>query len=311
MQRELVFTKEEWEAAMPGVVAGMKSFLSAYRTPIFKDCGDHGEGWGSGSYIGLGERRFVVTNEHVATVRYQNQSLAHQLLNDDDLYRIVGNHADHPLPLDLALLPVSDQAWAAERHGSRAIDIDQIALAHDPVPGELLTFTGFSGEATDFHFNTLHTEGTCYTAREADLLDDPRFDRRYHFGIDYRPDLAIRVDGSRGLPMPPGLSGSTVWNTRFVAAKMARMAWSPEMRCGMGVAFLGGPSRRHTLGISSQLPAGCRPCGSVSNSKSGCLHTCCATPPATRWRMLVRIPGQTHDHPPLLHKRRVPRRVPA
>jgi hypothetical protein len=58
MQRELVFTKEEWEAAMPGVVAGMKSFLSAYRTPIFKDCGGHGEGWGSGSYICLGERRF-------------------------------------------------------------------------------------------------------------------------------------------------------------------------------------------------------------------------------------------------------------
>lgn len=226
---------------MPGVVAGMKSFLSAYRTPVFKDHGDYGEGWGSGSYICLGDRCFVLTNEHVATVRRQGQSLAHQLLNDDDLYRIVGNHGEHPWPFDLALLPVSAEAWNGRPHGSRAIDIDQIALAHDPVPGELLTFTGFSGEATDFHFNTLHTEGTCYTAREVDLTEDSRFLPRYHFGLDYRPDLAIRVDGNRGLPLPPGLSGSTVWNTRFVAAKMAGVTWSPEMAQVTGVVW-GWPS---------------------------------------------------------------------
>jgi hypothetical protein len=234
MPEELVFTQEEWNAALPGVVAGMKSFLSAYRTPVFKDHGDHGEGWGSGSYIRLGGRLFVLTNQHVATVRYENQFLTHQLLNDDNLYRIVGNHAEYPWPLDLAVLPVSAAVWDAKPHGSQAINIDQIALAHDTVPSEILTFTGFSGEATD-------TEGTCYTAREVDLPDDPRFDRRYHFGIDYRPDLAIRVDGNRGLPLPPGLSGSTVWDTRFVAAKMARKTWSPEMARVTGVVW-GWPS---------------------------------------------------------------------
>jgi len=46
----------------------MTSFLSAYRTPVFKDHGTYGEGWGSGSYIGLGNKRFVLTNEHVAKV---------------------------------------------------------------------------------------------------------------------------------------------------------------------------------------------------------------------------------------------------
>jgi hypothetical protein len=241
MQQELVFTKEEWEAAVPGVVAGMRSFLSAYRTPVFKDHGDHGEGWGSGSYLRLGERRFVLTNEHVATVRYQDWPLIHQLLDNDELYRIVGNHVQYSWPLDLALLPVSADVWAAKPHGSRAVEIDQIALAHNPVPGELLTFTGFSGQATDFHFNTLHTEGTCSTAREIELPEDPRFSRRYHFGIDYRPDLAIRVDGNRGLPVPPGLSGSTVWNTRFVEARMERMNWSPEMAQVTGVVW-GWPS---------------------------------------------------------------------
>jgi hypothetical protein len=241
MQPELVFTKEEYEAAVPVVVAGMKSSLSAYRTPVFKDHGDHGEGWGSGSYIRLGGHRFVLTNEHVATVRRQEQFLTHQFLNDDDPYRIVGNHVDYPWPLDLALLPVSDEAWVRKPHGSRTIDIDQIALAHDPVPGELLTFTGFSGEATKFYFGTLCTEGTCYTAREIDPPEDPRFNSRYHFGLDYRPDLAVKVDGNRGLPLPPGLSGSTVWNTRFVVAKMADKTWSPEMAQVTGVVW-GWPS---------------------------------------------------------------------
>jgi hypothetical protein len=249
MQQELVFTKEEWEAAVPAVVTGMKSWLGAYRTPVFKDHGDHGEGWGSGSFLRVGERRFVLTNEHVATIRCQKHSLIYQFLNNDDLHRIVGNHVEYPWPLDLALLPVSDAAWTAKPHGSRAIDIDQIALAHDPVPGELLTFTGFSGEATGFHFNTLHTEGTCYTAREVDPPDDPRFNRRFHFGLDYQPELAVKLEGSRGLPLPPGLSGSTVWNTRFVAAKMTGKTWSPEMAQVTGVVW-GWPSSASCLVVT-------------------------------------------------------------
>jgi hypothetical protein len=237
MQPEFVFTQEEYEAARPVVVAAMKSFLSAYRTPVFKDYGDHGEAWGSGSYIRLGERRFVLTNEHVATVRTHNQFLGHQFLNCDDLYRIVGNHVEYPDPLDLALLPVSDEAWASKPHESRTIGIDQIALAHDPVRSELLTFTGFGGEATGFHFNTFHTEGTCLTTREIDLPENPKFNCRYHFGLDYRPDLAIKVTGNRGLPLPPGLSGATVWNTYFVAAKMAGKTWSPEMAQVTGLVW--------------------------------------------------------------------------
>jgi hypothetical protein len=58
MKEELVFTKEEWEEAVPKVGAGMRCFLSAYRTPVFKDHGDRGEGWGSGSYDEARSRQF-------------------------------------------------------------------------------------------------------------------------------------------------------------------------------------------------------------------------------------------------------------
>src|ERR1035437_7450940 len=159
-------------------------------------------GWGSGAYIRLGDRYFVLTNEHVASVRKADQYLGHQFLGDEELYRIIGNHVDFPLPLDLALLPVSTEAWAKKSNGSRAIEIEQIAIVHDPVPGELLTFIGFSGQATSFHFDTLCTEGTCSTGREVDLPADDRFDSRFHFGIDYRPDRATKADGNHGLMLP-------------------------------------------------------------------------------------------------------------
>jgi hypothetical protein len=155
------------------------------------------------------------------------------------LFRIVGDHLEFPSPLDLALLPVSDKAWASKPAGSRAIDVDQIALAHDPVPMELLTFTGFPGKdkQKEFWFDTLCSQGICYTGREVELPKDERFNSRFHFGLDYRPDLATSVGVKADLPLPPGLSGSTVWNTQFVAAKMAEKTWSPEMAQVTGVVW--------------------------------------------------------------------------
>ena len=239
-QRTLLFTEAEWQAAMPTVVADMTDFLAARRAPVFKDHVDHGEGWGSGSFLELGGKVFILTNEHVADARTPSQQLASQLHNQEDIWRIVGNHVQLPLPLDLALLPVPDVMWATT-HGSKAIGVEQIAIAHDPVEGELLAFSGFAGERVRFHFGTLFSEPTCSTARETALPADDRFSGRFHFGIDYRPDLAEDVIGTKGLPLPPGLSGSTVWNTRFVAAKMAGQNWTPDIAQVTGVVW-GWPS---------------------------------------------------------------------
>lgn len=151
MSGELVFTEEEWSATVPGVVKAMKEYLRRYRTAIYEhrvdaDGNEYGEGWGSGSHLRLGSRVFIVTNEHVARVRAEDRTLAHQFDGQDDIRPIVGDHAELPSPVDLAVLPVDMSAWADSSNESRAIDIDQIALAHDPAPTELLAFTGFAGQ---------------------------------------------------------------------------------------------------------------------------------------------------------------------
>lgn len=245
MEKELLFTEEEWNVVQNDVVRQMTDFLRPYRTPIYEHLNDHGKGWGSGSYIKLGSHVFILTNEHVSRVR-EVKVLAHQFDGQEDIRRIVGDHIEYPAPLDTGLLPVDMVAWPDPSNSSKAIDIKQIALAHTPVPYELLTFTGFAGDKVDFHFNTLYAEGTCYTAREVQLPDHPDIDSRFHFGIDYRPDLATDVIGTGGLPPPPGLSGSTVWNTAVVEAKMRGVEWTPNMARVTGVVW-GWPSNAGCL----------------------------------------------------------------
>lgn len=246
MNEKLLFTEEEWAAALPDVVQRMSDFLKPYRAPIYEDCDSYGQGWGSGSYIRLGGKVFILTNEHVSRVRGDGKILTYQFYGQDDIRQFVGNHVEYPAPLDLGLLPVDMTAWSDLTNGSKAIDIDKIALAHTPVPGELMTFTGFAGDNVNFHFDTVCAEGTCYTARETQLPTHPDINPRFHFGMEYRPDLATKIMGTNGLPRPPGLSGSTVWNTAFVEAKMRGRPWTPDMARVTGIVW-GWPSSDGSL----------------------------------------------------------------
>lgn len=246
MSETLVFTKEEWETALPQVVKEMTEYLRPYRTAVYEHKQDelgksYGDGWGSGSYLRLGTRVFILTNQHVACVRKASRVLAYQFDGQEDIRAIVGDHVEIGLPFDLALLPVDMNAWTDQSNKSKAIEVDQILHAHAPLPTELLTFVGFGGENVTFHFDALFAKGTCSTAHEVELPEDNRFSPRFHFGLDYRPDLATVVTGQEGLPLPPGLSGSTVWNTRFVEAKIAGVPWVPEMAKVAGVVW-GWPS---------------------------------------------------------------------
>lgn len=241
MEEGLLFTQDEWDAAIPDVVKAMTDFLRPYRTPIYEDCDGYGDGWGSGAYIQLGEQVFILTNEHVSCVRDKGKILAYQFDGQDDIRRIVGNHIEYPAPIDLGLLPLNMEAWTSSTHNSKAIGLEKFAFFHSPVFGELMTFTGFSGDKVNFYFDTLCAEGTCYTAREIALPSHSEINPQIHFGIDYRPDKATTVIGTSGLPCPPGFSGSVVWNTGFVEAKMNGVPWTPDRARVTGIVW-GWPS---------------------------------------------------------------------
>jgi len=239
--KKLLFTEEEWGAAAADVAREMDDYAPRFCTAISKHLGDHGEPWGTGSFLKLDGRIFILTNEHVVNVRSPTQLLLYQLRDQEDVHPILGDHLCFRWPLDTALLPVEPSAWDTSGHGSKAITTDMIAVTHEPVPTELLMFAGFSGERSKFHFNTLITRWTSSTAREVPLPKGERLKPQFHFALDYRPDSAMNVVGTHGLPRPPGFSGSAVWNTRFVESRMAGEPWTPEWARVTGLVW-GWPS---------------------------------------------------------------------
>jgi hypothetical protein len=80
----------ELNAEMPHVVRAMNDYIQGFCTPIIRRYEDYGEACGTGSYLRLGERTFILTNEHVARERRKIQ-LLHQLHEEDgSLYPIIG-----------------------------------------------------------------------------------------------------------------------------------------------------------------------------------------------------------------------------
>jgi hypothetical protein len=116
----------------------------------------------------------------------------------------------------------------------------KLALAHRPVENELLFFKGYAGEGSKFLYNTLLSNATSYTAKEVPV--PPEWgNERFHFAIDYRPDLALSLNPGYGLPQPRGFSGSLVWNTHYVDSVTQGFPWKPEYAEVTGIVW-GWPS---------------------------------------------------------------------
>ena len=240
IESTLLFSEGEWEAAMPVITQAMTDYLKQFRTPIFIDHGDYAEPWGTGSFLELDGQKFILTNEHVVRPRVNSQ-LGFRFEQQPQLLKLLGDHVEHTWPWDLALVPIVQEVWSTFNHGSAPIHVDQIALAHDPFPTEVFAFSGYAGESSTFLFGEMQFGATTSLALELSLIPSDEIDPRFHFGLAYRPDLATAVVGGKGLPKPPGLSGSTVWNTRFVEAKYLGIDWTPSLAKVAGVVW-GWPS---------------------------------------------------------------------
>jgi len=237
-----VFTAAEWTGVVNDAVAGMTAKVGPHTTPISQVIEhEYGEHWGSGSYCEFEKQRYLLTNEHVAA-KLQTHSLAHKFHDDESYFRF--RHAFHaaPAPYDTAVVRVDDREWTRFPHGAVPIPEGQFAVAHKPVESELLFVLGYSGERAKFQYDHLFTPGTPYLARECPLPESPRCDPEFHFAMHYNPALATPV-GSKGrhLPLPPGMSGSLVWNTRVVEQRLRGFNWSPSDAVVTGIVW-GWPS---------------------------------------------------------------------
>jgi hypothetical protein len=235
------FSSEEWDAHCRRVVREMASHASRYSTPISlsMNADRTGKHLGTGSYHDLFGFKVLLTCEHVLKFHADNR-LAHKL-RDHDRYVLLGEVG---WPIDAGVASIT--GWDAVRHGSEALPLVRMDMVHTPMTHELLFIHGYASENAQFVYDELRTDGTAYLGRQAALPENENLNLRFHFGIEYRRDAAILAFGERGLPNPHSMSGSLVWNTRFVECALDKKDWTPEEAVVTGLLW-SWPDEHHVV----------------------------------------------------------------
>lgn len=225
---------EEWNGIVKGVARSMANEVYSYLTPI---SAEEEENWGvlvgSGAYVEYKGDVFAVTNAHVLSELKGRRGGLHlkNSTSDDEPALVVGINKPFGIltsPSDCAAVRVSPSAWKNEGKASSAIPYERFANRHEPVDRELLFFIGFAGERAKPLYGMLMTKGTPYTSQEPKGAAAPDYpDHEFHilYPIGLIEDLG---DEQKGAPLPPGFSGSLVWNTRYVEIRQQGGTWSPD-----------------------------------------------------------------------------------
>lgn len=219
-------------------VKQMREYVAPFTTPISRVIShDEGEHLATGTYIERDGRRFLLTNEHVARDRISHR-LAPKVFGSEQYFILKRPFVSAEAPVDVAVARIEHGEWIRFPHSAQAVPETRFAAAHHLEPAELLFVAGYTGARARFLFGHLITPGTPYLGQVCDLPADAGCDPQRHFAFGYNPSLAISEDpSSPGLPTPPGLSGSLVWNTRRVQHLHAGLPWTPLDAVVTGVVW--------------------------------------------------------------------------
>lgn len=254
-----VATPEEWENHCARVTLEMGEYVAQFATPLTMS-EEHGSGtaWGSGTYIEGPDLTWILTAKHVLDSVPNGGRLAH-LPWDGAEYNAAFGEAIVTLPeIDAAALPIyPDKRFLPP--AERIVKPSSIATNYAPVSEELLFWYGFPGyrlERNDPRLKDklITTLGNHIEIRGKPMLSqaiDPNvkisasnFDPALHVAVHY-PTTATRAKDGEQVPLPnaAGMSGSALWDTKFVECALAGKPWSPEMAqiCGVVWAVLNNP----------------------------------------------------------------------
>lgn len=219
-------TEKEWGKNSITVANEMSKFVEKFVTPVSEVIDhDYGKLVGSGSFFNRDGKIHLITNKHVEDDA-KPHPLAVHFRGSGDTIQCTNEIVSEKYPIDVAVTEIPAGAWSRQGNQSHAIPIDLFEKMHSPVDRELLFFTGHSGDRSNFAFGILSSARTPYTSQEIQLPEDWG-DEKYHFALPYPGERIMTVDGSPSSPpLPPGFSGSLVWNTRFLELGIEN--WKPS-----------------------------------------------------------------------------------
>jgi hypothetical protein len=193
---------------------------------------DYGEMLGSATIVELHGARYLLTCEHVAR-RMTHYRLAHFTRNDEPAAAVINPFQCEVYPVDLALARIDDVVFADM--DKQALPAIRLSPSFDVAKGEIVFIHGYPGERGRFSALSGGLRATTfpYAACLCDL--PPGYEPDKHFAVSF-PDTLSRYNGNECIrPNPEGLSGSAVWNTKYV--ECATELWAPSASTVIGVLF--------------------------------------------------------------------------
>ncbi|WP_426803951.1 hypothetical protein [Stenotrophomonas sp. SrG] len=211
----------------------------------------HGTGW----LIDIDGHPFICTCEHVAN--FQNEGvLGYSCYGSANGISVGKEFELHPLPLDFAIASLNS-SWGIISHQGVCIPQSMIAAVHSPVEGEYLYFYGFPGSEAKALFEEHYIQGTGVFMHEIEFVqktleEEPRADPEMHICMSLSPVDAIPLTpGTRELPLPQGMSGSALWNTRYREVTDQGKKWAPEDARLTGIVW--GASQKTGVAVATPI----------------------------------------------------------
>jgi len=220
-------TPHEWKQLAGWVADRMKEYTRPYVTPM-RTANDYGVRLlGTGSYVAASERRILVTAEHV--IRGKTE-VHNQFWGLETVFHVLEPFV-FDVPLDVAFAPIRSEIWNAEPHSALTISFGRFAIKHEPLRDELLFFRGFAGENAYYGFGIHEANATGYCSQEphAPPLAPELFEIIWKpEKMEFTSETSDEMQKKMTHADPHGLSGSLVWNTRYVEKCAADEMWRPE-----------------------------------------------------------------------------------
>lgn len=251
-------TEDEWNQHCSRVTEMMEKYVTQFVTPLsMSEQFGSGTAWGSGTYIQGSQDTWILTAAHVLQNFPPNGRLAHLPKPGGQYNAAFGTPVVAPWPIDAAALPVPPRPDNLP-DTSRIVSKSSIAQSYQASNEELLFWIGFPGydaERNDprtfqklrvsyYEQLTTPAKPMLTQAIDSNQIQASNFNPNVHIGVHY-PQVATRAKDGETVPLPnaAGMSGSALWDTKFVACALAGRPWHPEMAqiCGIVWAVLDKP----------------------------------------------------------------------
>lgn len=175
----------------------------------------------------------IVTCEHVAKLQNKGK-LGYSCLGWDFGISIQTTFNTVAHPVDAAIAGIAN-SYRHSPHNAQCATKSLFATRHAPVQAEWLFVYGFPGADAAQAFGTQRVVGSAIFLQEVKLSPEvireepPHPVQGFHICLAWNPEIAQAMLGTSGaLSLPKGMSGSPLWNTRYVEITQNGGTWKPS-----------------------------------------------------------------------------------